>query len=382
MVKLMFIPNFGLRKSNNKRYIPQSDFDFLKGLVGNNVKVKILALTSPIDTPLSDTCIESIENVDEAFSDILWDNRNSVVKLFSYAKALVASLQAINNHDGLIYIYFPGHLPILGALVCQVLGKKYALYVRGEWKEDGFKGWLARNIFAKAEFIFTTGVSFKSIIALENIRVDLVYPMLSFNVSDAQRVHSRAVQNHDFSNGLFVGKLGELKGALDVIRAVKLSKDKGFYLSVTFAGGGSEKDILLFQALAESEGVSDRVKYIGHVSDADALMGCFRDADFFVYPSFYPEGFPRVIYEAMLFGVPIVCTVLRGMENFMVHRENCMEVPSQSPEAIATALCELASDKELRKNIGTAAHKKAISYLSSIKPKGHAAQLLEKLRKI
>lgn len=59
------------------------------------------------------------------------------------------------------------------------------------------------------------------------------------------------------------------------------------------------------EALARSEGISDRVHFCGRVSD-DELAACYRRAKAFVLPS-SKEGFGIVYLEAWKYGLPVIC---------------------------------------------------------------------------
>ena len=53
-------------------------------------------------------------------------------------------------------------------------------------------------------------------------------------------------------------------------------------------------------------GVSNRVKFIGRVADAD-LAAVYKMAKIFVWPSLM-EGFGLPVLEAMTLGIPVICS--------------------------------------------------------------------------
>ncbi|MFA5129309.1 MAG: glycosyltransferase family 4 protein [Patescibacteria group bacterium] len=78
----------------------------------------------------------------------------------------------------------------------------------------------------------------------------------------------------------------------------KLKPDIVLYI----AGDGPSLDD--WKAVAEKEGVKDRVQFLGKL-DRPALSDWYRAADLFVLPSGY-EGYPNVIPEAVSMGLPCV----------------------------------------------------------------------------
>lgn len=63
-----------------------------------------------------------------------------------------------------------------------------------------------------------------------------------------------------------------------------------------------------FLRLAEELGVSGRVNFPGYRPD---LMKLYCGSDLFLFPSIQ-EGLPRALLEAMSYGLPVICTDIRG----------------------------------------------------------------------
>lgn len=145
---------------------------------------------------------------------------------------------------------------------------------------------------------------------------------------------------------LFAGRLIEEKGAGDVlIAASQMSKQS----EVLIAGDGPDRQRL--EALARQ--LSVRATFLGRL-DSDGMAQAYRGADIFVLPTRWPEGFPTVISEAMDFGLPIVTTPTRGMADHLVEGTNALFCDLADPSALAAALERMASDPDLRLNMGRA----------------------------
>lgn len=96
--------------------------------------------------------------------------------------------------------------------------------------------------------------------------------------------------------------------------------------------------------------LSQRVRFLGYRPDVPDLL---RAADVFVLPS-HREGMPRSIIEAMLSGLPVVATDIRGAREEVVDGETGLIVPVKDAGALAHALSRLAGDAGLRARFATA----------------------------
>lgn len=106
-------------------------------------------------------------------------------------------------------------------------------------------------------------------------------------------------------------------------------------------------------AIAEAERdpvLSKRIRFLGYRADVPDLL---RAADIFTLPS-HREGLPRSIAEAMLSGLPVVATSIRGSREQVVDGETGYLVPVNDPQGLADALSRLAGDVELRRRMAAA----------------------------
>lgn len=137
---------------------------------------------------------------------------------------------------------------------------------------------------------------------------------------------------------LFVGRLRYYKGLDTLIRALP---DIPGQLWVVGVGPMAAE----WKALAQACGVSDRITWLGEVSDAD-LPALYHLADLFVLPASHPsEAFGLVQVEAMAAGVPVICTEL-GTGTSYVNQDGVTGrvVPPRDPVALAAAIRELWAD--------------------------------------
>ena len=86
------------------------------------------------------------------------------------------------------------------------------------------------------------------------------------------------------------------------------------------------------------------VEYLGKLDDVRPALA---DASVFVLPSYYPEGLPRTIMEAMALGRPIITTDAPGCRETVIPGRNGYLVPVRDVPALAEAMLRFVEQPEL-----------------------------------
>ncbi|MHC3381011.1 glycosyltransferase family 4 protein [Haloarcula sp. H-GB5] len=110
---------------------------------------------------------------------------------------------------------------------------------------------------------------------------------------------------------LFVGRLVEGKRPQDAIKSFHMLSESGIDANLYICGTGPLKKEL--KSLSEELGVSDSVKFLGHV-EYECMPRIYRSSDVFVLPS-RSEGFPRTVMEALSTQTPIVVSELEQIKS-------------------------------------------------------------------
>ena len=155
---------------------------------------------------------------------------------------------------------------------------------------------------------------------------------------------------------MVVGRLVAEKGYPELIAAMRQVDAElwvvGARLTSDRAGGVAES-----LAAAETDPVlRARVRLLGERDDVPDLL---RAADIFCLPS-HREGMPRSIIEAMMTGLPVVATDIRGSREEVVDSQTGLLVPVNDTARLAAALNTLVQDNLLRTRLGTAGRARAV----------------------
>jgi len=144
---------------------------------------------------------------------------------------------------------------------------------------------------------------------------------------------------------LYVGRLSAEKGVgdlLDAVPAIKRRCREARIAAPRFRlvgwGGHGEEERLRGQV--DALRIAEDVEFCGRMSFGAELFSAYQSASLCVLPS-WSEGTPRVLVEAMAFGLPVVATDVGGIPDVIVDGENGLLVPPRNADALAVAVGEL-----------------------------------------
>jgi glycosyltransferase involved in cell wall biosynthesis len=109
-------------------------------------------------------------------------------------------------------------------------------------------------------------------------------------------------------------------------------------------------------ALLRSAGLGERLRMLSYRTDVAAILAA---ADVFVLPSHF-EGLPMSVIEAMLTGLPVVATDIRGPREQVIDGVTGLIVPARQAPPLAEALRQLSADPAMRAAMGEAGRIRAL----------------------
>ena len=135
------------------------------------------------------------------------------------------------------------------------------------------------------------------------------------------------------------------KGVIEFCKASKIVNNN-FNEKIEFVLAGpidiespTSMTIETTQQLCEENSVT----YLGNIKNIKDLL---PQAILFIYPSYYPEGIPKVLLEASACGVPIVTTDHPGCRDAVINDETGVLVKPMDVESLASKIITLLKDNQ------------------------------------
>ncbi|MBM4386527.1 MAG: glycosyltransferase family 4 protein [Deltaproteobacteria bacterium] len=248
-------------------------------------------------------------------------------------------------------------------------GKAFSL-VRGNYMLDAYyknSGLMKYPAFLSALFaeryyvrlsrktrapLFAVGRSLSARYSAMGLDVTTIYPTL---VSGKEALDfSSLKRDYDFSGRpvklLYMGRLSREKGVVNLIDVLGEVVKKKKEVHLTVVGEGDEKERLLERA--RELDLEDKVTLAGSSFPRSAIYNFFRDNDIFVLPSL-TEGFPQVILEALLFGMPIVSTDAGSVRDVLEDGRNSFVVKRGDSRAMAERILAFIENPPLAEKFGS-----------------------------
>lgn len=256
------------------------------------------------------------------------------------------------------FLYF--YIIAIDIMLSKLLKRKVIFHLRGCRFKDFYKNSPhIGKLFIK--FILKTS---DRIIALSQIWMQFI----SAIIEDANKViiipnsvdcvKFRQFENKKLKMGfskddlmvLFVGSIGQRKGAFDLVQCIpRITSDirnlKFIFLGREEFRGEKEK----LDNLIKAEKLTN-VFSLGEVSGQEKI-DYYLSSDIFVLPS-HAENFPNSLLEAMASGLPVVASDVGAVDEIIRDGENGFLIKPKDIDAIAEKISILSKDNILRSSMG------------------------------
>lgn len=149
----------------------------------------------------------------------------------------------------------------------------------------------------------------------------------------------------------------------NILFLARIIKEKGIYIAIeafqkiinlypetelTIVGDGS--DLSDIKRIVNELNLTN-VLITGALS-GESLKEQFCKADIYIFPTFYGEGMPTSVLEAMAFGLPIITRPVGGLSDFFENKKMGYLVHSLNPDDFTEQIISLFNDQENIKEIG------------------------------
>jgi glycosyltransferase involved in cell wall biosynthesis len=161
---------------------------------------------------------------------------------------------------------------------------------------------------------------------------------------------------------LFISRFIRQKGMFDLLDAVPGVLRKFPTARFVFIGSGS--DAAQFDAQVRAN-LSRSIKRIDHLSNAETAK-YYGSAWALVFPTYFPEGMPMVVAEAMAAGVPIITTRTNFSRSYMSAHDHCLFVDAGDSKSIEEQIVYLLGQRDLRERMSAHNRELAQSFRSEV----------------
>jgi glycosyltransferase involved in cell wall biosynthesis len=155
---------------------------------------------------------------------------------------------------------------------------------------------------------------------------------------------------------LFVGRVVAVKGVEKIIEVWKELFHEFPDWNLRIVGDGKDKE--KFEQLTEKYGMTS-LKFEGASSHVKQF---YKQADIFLFPSFWYEGMPMVLLEAMACKVAVIASDQDAHKNLIEGNGNGILVDATDNEAMIKELRNLILNTKLRKSMADKAYAYVQSY--------------------
>ncbi len=167
----------------------------------------------------------------------------------------------------------------------------------------------------------------------------------------AQNIQNLQLKEQGYQRPIFicVGKLIPRKGILELLQSCSLliNKDNQNY-SLLIIGEGSQRQEL--EELIATNNLKDRVKLMGKV-EYEQMGSYYQQADVFVFPTL-EDVWGLVAVEAMMFGLPMLCSKWAGAAEMVAEGENGYTFDPHHPEQLAKLMSKFIESPDLIETMG------------------------------
>lgn len=211
--------------------------------------------------------------------------------------------------------------------------------------------WLFLNIYGKADVFILLAMEFrnklldwgfKQPVYLETTAVDdeLIKDI------DMQTIIRTRLDNTQ-CKVLFLSRIVKEKGIYETVDAVNLLHRKYSNIELVVAGNGEE--IQRVKDYVKANAISN-VSFTGYVK-GELKKKSFEGSYMYCFPTYYGEGIPISVLEAIAFGLPVITRPVGGIADFFEQDNHGFITESKDPRVIASYIEKLYLDKELYKKI-------------------------------
>ena len=251
-----------------------------------------------------------------------------------YARVIVEEM----NQADLIHIRCPANISLIAVLLLALKKNPRMRWVKyaGTWEFENnvplsysFQRWLLKNVLKGG--IVTVNGEWPG-------QPSHIHSFLNPCISETELAASRELVRgkvlSDPVRLLYVGRLEAAKGVEQALRIVAALKARGFSIRMDLIGDGPERAD--FESLASTLSIVDQVEFHGWLSRS-AVSPFYERSHFLILPS-KTEGWPKVLSEAMAFGVVPVASSVGSIPQYLQRFQTGKTLSTSDTDGFANAV--------------------------------------------
>ena len=148
---------------------------------------------------------------------------------------------------------------------------------------------------------------------------------------------------------IFLSRFVKEKGVYELLEAFEVLHDHFPGMTLILAGTGPEEEAM--RKWVVKAGLSDCVTFCGYILNKEKAQALV-DADIFVFPTYYGEGCPVSLLEAMAAGLPIVTSKAGGIGDLITDGKNGRLLDAVTTDAVKLAIVDILTNLKGLKAMG------------------------------
>lgn len=230
----------------------------------------------------------------------------------------------------------------LFAWITLLLSKKLIVYWHG-WDElyerkiinSIILSWIARHSFYKAHATIVLGTLFE-----QKLRAMGYKNNIYIETNSAENKFIKLHKHKYLKSGeqiilLFISRLEIDKGVYIAIETLKLLNKQFKNFKLVIAGKGPEEENIKNITYSSND-----IEWKGYVIEEEKHK-LLTSSHIMFFPSYFPEGLPITVLEAMMYGLPIVTRPVGGIPDIIRNGVNGYMIDNLSPEDNAIKIKEI-----------------------------------------
>jgi glycosyltransferase involved in cell wall biosynthesis len=238
------------------------------------------------------------------------------------------------------------------ALIARAYNKKVLIFFHGWQKpfeiqiEHRFL-WLFRLLYGNSSAFIVLCNQFKETLERWGVVKPIYREVTTIDENNLNDFDMQTVlkKRHEFDKYriLFLSRIIKRKGIYETVQAIYSLQRKYPNIELIIAGDGPELENV--KLLVQSHKMQN-VTFLGYVRDQEKRH-IFEVSQIFCFPTYYDEGLPCAVIEAIAYGLPIVTRSVGGLADFFKDEQHGFLLDSLDPNVLAGLIEKLIVDKKL-----------------------------------